>query len=353
MAKKRQSKKNTSVRAPDLSVSDFLLAQVKLHPQDLVRFAMKHFSLTRPAIHRHLGKLIEQGRILKQGDRKTTSYYLPSIEPGLSWQRSLLKNKEEDQIWLEDFVAKVAKYPKNIQDICYFGTTEMINNSIDHSKGKILTLSWQDKGPQIQILVADDGVGIFRKISKSLGIKDYREAVLHLTKGKFTTDTMNHTGQGIFFTSRMFDLFEIRSHDLLYTRVRKEEDWFVETRNENPIAGTQVRMVINKDSKLRSVDIFRRYEDDDFGFDKTDVFVKLAKLEEEVYISRSQARRLLVGLERFSSVILDFSNVRSVGQGFVDEVFRVFKKTQPNIKISCVNMNKDVEFMIRRGLPQN
>ena len=107
---------------------------------------------------------------------------------------------------------------------------------------------------------------------------------------------------------------------------------------------------LDKRTTLKTVDIFRNYTDDDDGFDKTDVFVKLAKLDEEVYISRSQARRLLLGLEKFTSVILDFSDVRTVGQGFVDEVFRVYRNAHPNVKISYTNANSDIDFMIRRGL---
>jgi hypothetical protein len=40
-----------------------------------------------------------------------------------------------------------------------------------------------------------------------------------------------------------------------------------------------------------------------------------------------------------------------VGQGFVDEVFRIFQKKHPNIKIEFTNANEDVRFMIERGLP--
>jgi len=58
---------------------------------------------------------------------------------------------------------------------------------------------------------------------------------------------------------------------------------------------------------------------------------------------------MLLGLDKFTSVILDFSDVRSVGQGFVDEVFRLYKDAHLEVKISYVNANDDVEFMIRRG----
>ncbi|NCO44182.1 STAS-like domain-containing protein, partial [Candidatus Berkelbacteria bacterium] len=38
-----------------------------------------------------------------------------------------------------------------------------------------------------------------------------------------------------------------------------------------------------------------------------------------------------------------------VGQGFTDEIFRVFKTRHPHIKITPVNMNESVEFMVKRA----
>lgn len=347
MPKKKQSKPLN--RTPH-ALRKYLVDQVPNHPRDLVQIAMKKFNLTRPAVHRHLEKLISNGDILKEGSRNTTTYRLPSKKVGISWNLWIGKEGDEGEIWQRDFAPKMASYPKNIQDICYYGVTEMINNAIDHSLGKRLTLSWSDQGSEIKIIVRDDGIGIFKKISDALSLTDPREAILHLAKGKFTTDSANHTGQGIFFTSRMFDSFAIMSHELVYLRTRTEDDWLVETRRESNTPGTAVQMTLDKHTKLKTIDVFRRYEDDDHGFDKTDVFVKLAKLDEETYISRSQARRLLLGLDKFTSVILDFSDVRSVGQGFVDEVFRVYKNAHPEVKISYINANDDVDFMIRRGL---
>ena len=43
-------------------------------------------------------------------------------------------------------------------------------------------------------------------------------------------------------------------------------------------------------------------------------------------------------------------NIRLVGQGFVDEVFRVYVNQHSNIKFKYINANSDVEFMINRSL---
>jgi len=84
---------------------------------------------------------------------------------------------------------------------------------------------------------------------------------------------------------------------------------------------------------------------------KTHIIVALAKQGDERYVSRSQAKRILSGLEQFNEIVINFKNVPSVGQGFVDEVFRVFHNRYPDKIITYRNANENVTFMIERSLP--
>jgi hypothetical protein len=59
----------------------------------------------------------------------------------------------------------------------------------------------------------------------------------------------------------------------------------------------------------------------------------------------------LANLERFSEIVLDFRDVQSVGQGFADEVFRVFAGRNPAIAIATVNTNPVIDAMIRHVAP--
>ncbi len=84
------------------------------------------------------------------------------------------------------------------------------------------------------------------------------------------------------------------------------------------------------------------------------MIIQLSKLigEGESLMSRSQAKKLLTEIVPIGNVILDFSKIPMVGQGFVDEVFRVYPSKNPNIKIQYVNANEDVTFMLKRSLPK-
>lgn len=86
------------------------------------------------------------------------------------------------------------------------------------------------------------------------------------------------------------------------------------------------------------------------GVVQTEVLVELVRRGQTNYIARSQAKRILTDLDRFSRIVLDFRGVETVGQGFVDEVFRVFQNKFPAIQIEYRNANENVLFMIKRGL---
>jgi hypothetical protein len=192
------------------------------------------------------------------------------------------------------------------------------------------------------VQIVDDGVGIFEKIRSFLGLTDLEEAVGELFKGKLTTDSAHHSGEGIFFSSRLADEFVIFSSGLVFTHYRFENDKLL---NELPTNGTVVRMTLSNFSKKQAKDVFDQYADSDSGFSKTQI--PLQQYFESNPVSRSQAKRLCSRLDRFKEVILDFTGLDWIGQGFAHQLFVVFQNEHPDIRLLPMGMTEDVEKMIR------
>ena len=95
-------------------------------------------------------------------------------------------------------------------------------------------------------------------------------------------------------------------------------------------------------------EVFAEYTRD-FEFTRTRTVVRLFAIGTE-FVSRSQARRLVNGLERFREVVLDFGGVELVGQGFVDEVFRVWARQRPETALIPIAMGAPVAFMVERAI---
>jgi hypothetical protein len=108
--------------------------------------------------------------------------------------------------------------------------------------------------------------------------------------------------------------------------------------------------VIQRSTRRRLADVFNEFapKEYDFQFQKTKVLVKLLRRD---YVSRSEARRLLANLEKFREIVLDFREVTSVGQGFADEIFRVFAGRYPAIRVTRENTNPVIEAIIRHVTP--
>jgi uncharacterized protein (DUF1330 family) len=229
------------------------------------------------------------------------------------------------------------------------GSPKCINNAIDHSSGTEVIIGVQKTAVNTEITVGDDGEGIFNKIQRELNLNDERHAVLELAKGKLTTDPERHSGQGIFFTSRMFDEFILMSGNICFShQSNQEEDWILETSSFQ--SGTFVTLKLNNNTSITSKKVFDNFSSgEDYKFTKTVIPVHLAQYGKEKLVSRSQAKRLLAGLDKFKIVVLDFSSVEAIGQAFADEVFRVFKKQHPEIKLVTLDASKEVEQMISRA----
>jgi hypothetical protein len=78
------------------------------------------------------------------------------------------------------------------------------------------------------------------------------------------------------------------------------------------------------------------------------VSVALLEQADGSLVSRSQGKRLVMGLERFEAVTFDFTGVSHMQQGFADEVFRVWRAAHPGIQIDVAHANESVQRTLAR-----
>jgi hypothetical protein len=316
----------------------------------VVASAARRFGITRQAINHHLQQMVAGGYLVAAGNTRGRTYSLPVLGDVFFAVRNG-PGASEDQVWREGLAEELASLPKNVGDICHYGFTEMFNNAMEHSGTDTITVRMIRTAAMIEITVIDGGIGVFRKVKEGLQLADEREAILELAKGKATTDPTKHTGEGIFFSSRMFDEFCMLSGRLFFSHEYLGDDWLIESKAEN-CSGTTVRMRIAPWATRTMRVVFAAYaaEKDDYGFSRTHVPVSLLPIGHENLISRSQAKRLLARFDRFQEVMLDFHGVNSIGQSFADEVFRVFRNQHPAVRISWVHAAPEVEQMIKRAM---
>ncbi|RJP24343.1 MAG: DUF4325 domain-containing protein [Deltaproteobacteria bacterium] len=329
-------------------IREFLLDSISIHPKNVAARASDRFGITRQGVNHHMQGLVREGLVSTQGNTRQRSYGLVTLTSETFVAR--LDGLKEDRFWRQEVAPLLTGLRENVFNIWQYGFTEMVNNAVDHSGGTRVTMTVETTAATTTLRIADDGIGIFRKIQTELGLEDERHAILELSKGKLTTDPQRHTGEGIFFTSRMFDSYRILSGGVFFSHeMGEEEDWLLD--HDRPREGTTVFMSLRNRSDLTVKQVFDKYNTSpkDFGFNRTIVPVRLAKHGAEQLVSRSQAKRLLARFERFKVVILDFAGIDEIGQAFADEIFRVYSLQHPKVRIVPANTGPEVKRSIRRA----
>jgi anti-sigma regulatory factor (Ser/Thr protein kinase) len=300
--------------------------------------------VTRQAAHFHLARMVRDGELERVGAGRGTRY-LRRADLDL---RFPIAGLEEHRVWaqVEDSVPEMARARENVRSILAYSFTEMLNNAIDHSGGDEARVIVSARPERFWFEVHDDGVGAFRHVRERLGLEDELEAIQQLSKGKETTAPERHSGEGIFFTSRAVDRFDLDANGLR---------WIVDTeRGDQAVGdapkhdGTRVRCEIDPITERTLEGIFARFVDEgSFEFSRTVVPLRLFQRGDR-FVSRSEAKRLGVRLERFREATIDFEAVTEVGQGFVDELFRVWAADHPETQLTPINMSPVVERFVRR-----
>ena len=327
---------------------DAILAYLERQASATSSELASYLGITRQAVHLHLRPLIDAGAIVKTGSTRNARYFLPSAAPKPEVFKARLALRGLDEAEVHERAAALLNLRRNlrpnVEQIVHYAFTEMLNNAIDHSRADRCRVEVRLEAGRLRFEVREAGIGVFHSIADRFQLHDETAGMIELIKGKATTMPEAHSGEGIFFTSRVADRMQLRSHRIQLEWDRARDDIFVSAPRYRK--GTTVIFEIRRDSRTRLDRVFGEFAPlaYDYRFVKTRVMVKLLQTE---YVSRSEAKRLMHNLEKFSEVELDLRGVDQVGQGFADEVFRVFAWKHPGTGIRVLNAAESVAAMIR------
>lgn len=314
------------------------------HPQALAQHLCDRLGVGRACALRLL-RTLEQHRWLR---REGTSRR-PRHMPGALRQvvRSYaLADLEEDLPWARDF-SPCFELPPAVARMAQHAFTELLNNAIDHSGGTRVVVSMRQTPTQLQLLVSDDGRGLFQVIGETFRITEPTLAMLELAKGKLSSQPDRHTGRGLFFTARLADVMDLHANAAAFQQRDWERERWLPVRSACR-AGTSVYVAICLDAERTLDEVMRGHSLDGkgYGFERTVVPLKLLAGAPAVLESRAQARRVATRLGLFRRADIDFHGVADVGHAFADELFRVFGRGHPELRLEPVNMAPGIAAMV-------
>jgi Signal transduction histidine kinase len=333
--------KNRTSRA--VAIRDYLTSSVYLGTPELVPKAAAHFKISRQAIHRHLATLVHEGALVASGNTRARVYAVRTLEQ-IEFPVTLA-GLDEGDVWRERLHRFFEPLSGRVALIAHTCFTEILNNAIDHSEGTTAYIIANRTAVSVEMFIADDGVGIFQKIKDALALDDIRHSILELAKGKFTTAPERHSGMGILVASLACDRFSLTANGLDVLHVRRGGNDYLLTGGKK--RGTTVGMTIMLNTPITMQSVYDQLNTPEHpGFTRTVIPLDIARMGEDNLVSRSQAKRVVAGIDRFMEVVFDFAGVDSIGQGFADEIFRVFRLNNPHVNITTMNTSSAVQRMI-------
>ncbi len=321
-------------------VRRFIVKNLSNHQKDIIKMVVRKFGFSRQAALRHMYILVMDGKVTVNGKTKDRSYALKSLVDR-SFSLSINGKIKEDQLFEDTIHPFLTEFDSNVQEICEYGFSEIMNNVISHSKGKNCTVSLLINVGTISVKIEDDGLGVFKNILDHFSFKNYHRSILELAKGKLTTDSLNHSGEGVFFVSRLFDYFRMDSSGLSWVHDARKNQWTV-TKGKKK-TGTSVLVELSPYSKNSINKTRKKFSSNgNLIFDCTCVPVVLSKFNSGHLFSRSQAKRLTKNLNQFKKIRFDFTGLNTIGHSFADEIFRVFQQKNPNQSIEWKTNDSDL-----------
>ncbi|MFH1536742.1 MAG: DUF4325 domain-containing protein [Patescibacteria group bacterium] len=338
------------------NIQNKIISILQKKPDASLTDLAKRLDVSKQYISKVIKDLREKEIIAKAGSTKDARWILlkkQDLELNVKndcFYHKVFNNKKLEENVIFEEIEKSTKILDNLNKEAInkfnYVFTEILNNAIEHSLSKEIEVRVLRNEKRITCQIIDKGIGIFINIKNQRKLKDDLEAVQDLQKGKTTTKPTAHSGEGIYFSTKVADKFEIESEKTIVRFIAHENDFDYKISDDRR-KGTFVSFSIYFDSKIKIIEVFKK-NTHNYNFDTSKNYIKLYEINVD-FISRSQARRLLIGLEKFKNIILDFKKVETVGQGFVDEVFRVWQNKHPKINIKYINTSESIEFMIKRS----
>lgn len=327
-------------------IKTYMMEKIFIGDSSFIEKTVKTFDTSTTTVYKYLQELQESGMLTKDSSGKF------ALKDSLrkDYEYDLNDRLQEDIIYNDTLRDVVKKLPDNVVRIWEYSFMEMVNNAIDHSIGTKIKIFIRQNALYTWVNIVDDGIGIFNKIAEYYNFNDLDEAILALFKGKFTTDSANHSGEGIFFTSRVMDHFYALSDEKVFSQDNTVEMIrTIEEGKKNENKGTRIILALSNYATQSLREAFNEFSSDNGGFSITKIPMK--KICDSGYpVSRSQAKRLYFGFDKFKTIILDFKDVDDIGQGFAHELFVVFRRNNPAIELKCINENENVSRMIAHVL---
>jgi anti-sigma regulatory factor (Ser/Thr protein kinase) len=328
-----------------VAITTWITPAAQAHPTDLPAALARRLDVSTRRARTLIGQLERLGWLARGGTTRR-----PEWKPGplrQVVQRYPLPGLEEDRPWRRDFAPHFELAP-HVARLVQHAFMELVNNAVDHSGGTCVTVSMRQTALHVQLLVSDDGVGLFERVADAHELHDPALAMFELAKGRLTSQPERHAGRGLYFVARAADVFDLHANRNAFQHRGLEDRGWMRHGRAAAERGTTAFVGIALDTE-RTLDAVLRSSSSDcarYGLERARLPLRLLAADGLALDSRAQARRVAARLAALRRADLDFAGVTEIGHSFADELFRVLPSMQPQLAMHAVNAAAPVARMI-------
>ena len=327
-------------------VKKFILDNLTLHKRNIIRTAIIKFGISRQAVLKHMNTLISEKKVIAHGKTRDRFY---ELRPEVNFSKTIDLSKEYayGEIINNQIIPQLSILTKNIQEICEFSISAILNNIYDHSKATSFYFKLYFNYKDIQIVVSDNGEGLFKYIQTKLKLKNPQMAALEIAKGGLTTDPKNHSGEELYTLINLFDQVAIDSTGISLKFDNKTHSWMIDRSIHKN--GTRIQLKIKPSSRRTCKEVFHRL----FKSERKSVSIPVSLLKihnAQIVNSRQQAQNMLRNISDLKTIEFDFKNIDLIGPAFADELVRKTKVENSSANIKWINSNETVDVLMKRAL---
>ena len=327
-------------------IKRFLLDNLSRHQKDIIQAAINKFGISRQAIHRHMGRLIKENKVIAHGTTKGRYY---ELIPTVNFTKSIDFNLEfsTEKLMQSYIIPHLESLPKNIYEIFEFSIGALLNNIKDHANALNIYLKLFINHKEAHFIISDNGIGIFEHIKSSLGLQNVHSAAIELAKGNIKVNPFEHSRDEINAVIHLFDMVEIDSSGKSLKFINDANKW--EIKHSVQKKGSRIHLLIDPSSKRTCSEIFNVIFD--LEQNKIRIPINLIEHKNQTIINeKSKAKSVLRNIENYKVIEFDFKEIELIGPAFADTLVRETIEVNKFADIEWVNTNKTVDLLMSRAL---
>ena len=327
-------------------IKKFILDNLTRHQRDIIHTAIQRFGISRQAVLKHMNTLIAEKQIIAHGKTRDRIY---ELRPHVNFSKTI----DIDTDFLPKAIIKnhilphLSSLSKNVHEICEFSISAILNNIVDHADATNLYYKLYLTHKDVNIIISDNGKGLFGHIQSFLNLKNTQIAALEVAKGHVTTDPDHHSGDELNTVIHLFDKVTIDSSGKSLTFNNETQDWLIDHSTQKQ--GTRIHLQIKPGSRRTCQEIFQKL----FNGEHQSVRIPINLLKvpgDELVNSRKQAQSILRNINDVKTIEFDFNNIDLIGPAFADELVRKTKAINQVADIKWINCNETVDILMSRAI---